>query len=240
MKRLILCLMLILAFVTVSAQGLLGGDKDEVDAKNKAAISIENFQNDFNNLIAFDKYSPKPYDFSNMPEAVIQLRRFESIFFGALPLLFFIGNTAFSAAYNPPDLSSNATDAEKADRQKEELTNKGILIGSVVGASIIIAITDIIIYNKKRNDKLELLRQRTEAEKSDPPAIIDSKAEKSESSDGEPESQNIEDPAEGEESSDGEPESQNIEDPADGDDSSDSVENEDLPEEKPQESESVL
>lgn len=159
MKKLFLSLVLLTLIISLNAQSLFGGDSVS-DSKNQAATTIENLQSNFDSLIYFDSYEPTPYTYANVPEFLQQLRRFETIFIGAVPLSVFVANTVFSI------VSVNA-------EPEDEMRNKGILIGSVVGTSLAISVVDIIIHNKKKKDQQKLIRVLNEEDEVDDiPAIL--------------------------------------------------------------------
>ena len=93
---------------------------------------------------------PEPYDLTKIPPGVLDLRRFEIIMFGAIPVAYLfseiITSTALYAKYKTPEYIPLVGTGEVKNNEKM------YTVGVTFSLAFLVATIDMILYNKKRQE----------------------------------------------------------------------------------------
>lgn len=94
---------------------------------------------------------PVPYDLEAIPEGVLDLRRFEIIMFGAMPIVYLfseiITSTALYAKYQSSEYIPLVGTAEITNNEKM------YTVGVTFSLAFIVATVDMILYKKKQREE---------------------------------------------------------------------------------------
>lgn len=94
---------------------------------------------------------PVPYDLETIPQGVLDLRRFEIIMFGAMPIVYFfseiITSTALYAKYQSSEYIPLVGTAEITNNEKM------YTVGVTFSLAFIVATVDMILYKKKQREQ---------------------------------------------------------------------------------------
>lgn len=93
---------------------------------------------------------PEPYDLTKIPPGVLDLRRFEIIMFGAMPVVYLfseiITGTALYAKYKTSEYIPLVGTGEVKNNEKM------YTVGVTFSLAFLVATIDMILYNKKRQE----------------------------------------------------------------------------------------
>lgn len=108
---------------------------------------------------------PEPYDLSKIPTGVLDLRRFEIIMFGAMPIVYLfseiITGTALYAKYKTPEYIPLVGTGELKNNEKM------YTVGVTFSLAFLVATVDMILYNKKREETAAGDERRLRVRKAD-------------------------------------------------------------------------
>lgn len=94
---------------------------------------------------------PVPYDLETIPQGVLDLRRFEIIMFGAMPIVYLfseiITSTALYAKYQSSEYIPLVGTAEITNNEKM------YTVGVTFSLAFIVATVDMILYKKKQREQ---------------------------------------------------------------------------------------
>lgn len=94
---------------------------------------------------------PVPYDLETIPQGVLDLRRFEIIMFGAMPIVYLfseiITSTALYAKYQSSEYIPLVGTAEITNNEKM------YTVGVTFSLAFIVATVDMILYKKKQREE---------------------------------------------------------------------------------------
>lgn len=108
---------------------------------------------------------PEPYDLTKIPQGVLDLRRFEIIMFGAMPVVYLfseiITSTALYAKYQTPEYIPLVGSGEVKNNEKM------YTVGVTFSLAFLVATVDMILYNKKRRESEAGEERRLRVRKAD-------------------------------------------------------------------------
>lgn len=108
---------------------------------------------------------PEPYDLAKIPQGVLDLRRFEIIMFGAMPVVYLfseiITSTALYAKYQTPEYIPLVGSGEVKNNEKM------YTVGVTFTLAFLVATVDMILYNKKRRESEAGKERRIRVRKAD-------------------------------------------------------------------------
>lgn len=108
---------------------------------------------------------PEPYDLNKIPDGILDLRRFQIIMIGSLPVVYFLSeiitSTALYAKYQTPDYIPLVGTGELTNNEKM------YTVGVSFTLAFIVATVDMILYNRKKNEKEKGAQRRYRLQRSE-------------------------------------------------------------------------
>ena len=114
-------------------------------------LSISPLQAQSSASTSASETEPVPYDLETIPQGVLDLRRFEIIMFGAMPIVYLfseiITSTALYAKYQSSEYIPLVGTAEITNNEKM------YTVGVTFSLAFIVATVDMILYKKKQREE---------------------------------------------------------------------------------------
>ena len=108
---------------------------------------------------------PEPYDLTKIPQGVLDLRRFEIIMFGAMPVVYLLSEIITSTALYAKDQTPEYIPLVGSGEVKNN--EKMYTVGVTFSLAFLVATVDMILYNKKRRESEAGEERRLRVRKAD-------------------------------------------------------------------------